>query len=150
MKRFLAVSLLCACAVFAVTSQATDVPNDIQQSLIALDKQWGEAAGDSAKLDSIISTGVVAIGTKGEAQDKQQLITANKDTSAGVTNNSYVADQYRFEMLSPDVVIMSHRATSKGTKNGKEVTEMHRSLHVFHKQNGRWEVAANAQLPVTE
>jgi hypothetical protein len=150
MKRFLAVSLVCACVIFAVSSRAQDVPNNVQQSLIALDKQWGEAAGDSAKLDKIVSNDLVAIGAKGEAQNKQQLIAANKDTSAGVTNNSYVADQYKFEMLSPDVVVMSHRATSKGMKDGKEVTDSHRSLHVFHKQNGQWQVAANAQLPVTD
>lgn len=150
MKRFLVVTVICACAMYAVSSQAKDVPNNIQQSLIALDKQWGEAGGDSAKLDKIISTGLIAISDKGEAQDKQQLIAANKDTSAGVTNNSYVADEYKFEMLSPDVVVMSHRATSKGMKDGKEVTETHRSLHVFQKQNGQWQVAANAQLPVSE
>ena len=51
-------------------------------------------------------------------------------------------------MLSPDVVVMTHRGTTKGTKDGKEVTESHRSMHVFQKQGGNWQVVANAQLPI--
>jgi len=33
-------------------------------------------------------------------------------------------------------------------QDGKEVTESHRSLHVFQKRGGQWQVVANAQLPV--
>ena len=150
MKRVFAICLLFACAAFVISVEAKSVPNDVQQNLIAIDKQWGEAAGDSAKLDKIISDGLIAVGNQGESQDKQQLIAFDKSDSAGVQNNSYVADEYKFEMLSPDVVVMSHRATSTGTRDGKEVTESHRSLHVFQRQNGRWLVAANAQLPIAQ
>ena len=52
-------------------------------------------------------------------------------------------------MLSPDVVVMTHRGTTKSMQNGKEVTESHRSLHVFQKQNGAWRVVASAQLSIT-
>jgi hypothetical protein len=57
-------------------------------------------------------------------------------------------DEYKFEMLSPDVVVMTHRGTTKGMQHGKEVTESHCSLHVFQKQGGKWQVVANAQLPI--
>lgn len=150
MKRIFAVCLLLGCAGFVISTQAKSVPNDVQQSLIAIDKQWGEAAGDSAKLDKIISDNLVAIGNNGEAQDKQQLIAFDKSDPTGLQNPKYVADEYKFEMLSPDVVVMSHRATTTGTKDGKEATESHRSLHVFQKREGRWQVAANAQLPITQ
>ena len=53
--------------------------------MIALDKEWAEAGGDAAKLDKIIGDSALAIGPKGEAQDKQQLIASNKAASAGVT-----------------------------------------------------------------
>jgi Domain of unknown function (DUF4440) len=105
---------------------------------------------DAAKLDKIIGDSVLAIGAKGEAQDKQQLIASNKSASAGVSNGTYTADEYKFDMPSADVVVMTHRGTTKGMQNGKEVTESHRSLHVFQKQNGRWQVVANAQLPIAE
>jgi ketosteroid isomerase-like protein len=57
-------------------------------------------------------------------------------------------DEYKFEMLSPDVVVMTHRGTTKGMQDGKEGPESHRSLRVFQKQNGKWQVVANAQLPI--
>lgn len=148
MKHIPAIALLCTFVALGTTLQAKDVPKDVQDALISLDKQWGEAAGDTAKLDKIIGQNALAIGTKGEAQDKKELISANAATSAGVQNASYAADDYKFEMLSPDVVVMTHRGTTKGTQNGKDVSESHRSLHVFQKIGGRWQVVGNAQVPI--
>jgi hypothetical protein len=150
MKRSLAITVLCTAVALVLSAQAKDVPKDVQQSLISLDKQWGEAGGDTAKLDKIIGDNLLAVGSKGEAQDKKELIADNKAVSASVQNGSYVADEYKFEMLSPDVVVMTHRGTTKGMENGKEVTESHRSLHVFEKLDGRWQVVANAQLPIAK
>jgi Domain of unknown function (DUF4440) len=150
MKRSLAITVLCTAVALVISAQAADVPKDVQQTLISLDKQWGEAGGDTAKLDKIIGDNLVAVGPKGEAQDKQQMMAANKATSSGTQNASYTPDEYKFEMLSPDVIVMTHRGTTKGMQNGKEVTESHRSLHVFQKRDGRWQVVANAQLPITK
>jgi hypothetical protein len=148
MKRILAITLLFTAVALVVSAQAKDVPADLQQTLISVDKEWGQAGADTAKLNKIIGDNLLAVGTKGEAQDKQQLIADNKATSAGVQNASYMPDEYKFEMLSPDVVVMTHRGTTKGMQNGKEVTESHRSLHVFQKRDGRWQVVANAQVPI--
>jgi hypothetical protein len=150
MKRILVIFIACALIGVVVSTQAKNVPADVQKALIALDKEWGEAGGDAAKLDKIIGDSVLAIGAKGEAQDKQQLIASNKSASAGVSNGTYTADEYKFDMPSADVVVMTHRGTTKGMQDGKEITESHRSLHVFQKQNGRWQVVANAQLPIAE
>jgi hypothetical protein len=150
MSMTLVIIIACALMGAVVITQAKDVPADVQKALIALDKEWGEAGGDAAKLDKIIGDSVLAIGPKGEAQDKQQLIASNKAASTDVTNSTYTADEYKFDMPSSDVVVMTHRGTTKGMQNGKEVTESHRSLHVFQKQNGRWQVVANAQLPVAQ
>jgi len=150
MKRILAITLLCTAVALVASAQAQNVPKDLQQTLISLDKEWGNSGTDTAKLDKIYGDNLIAVGTKGEAQDKKQLIADNAATSAGVQNASYVADEYKFEMLSPDVIVMTHRGTTKGMKNGKEVTEAHRSLHVFQKLDGRWQVVANAQLPITQ
>jgi len=148
MKRILAITLLCTAAV--ISSQAKEVPNDVQQALISLDKEWGGSGGDTTKLNKIIGDHVLSIGPKGEAQDKQALVAANASGAAGVQNASYTPDEYKFEMLSPDVVVMTHRGTTKGMKDGKEVTESHRSLHVFQKQGGKWQEVANAQLPIEQ
>ena len=150
MKRILAITLLCTAVALVASAQAQNVPKDLQQTLISLDKEWGNSGTDTAKLDKIYGDNLIAVGTKGEAQDKKQLIADNAATSAGVQNASYVADEYKFEMLSPDVVVMTHRGTTKGMQNNKEVTESHRSLHVFQKLDGRWQVVANAQLPIAQ
>jgi len=150
MKRSLAITVLCTTVALVISAQAADVPKDVQQTLISVDKQWGEAGADTAKLDKIIGDNLLAVGPKGEAQDKQQMMAANKATSSATQNASYTPDEYKFETLSPDVIVMTHRGTTKGMQNGKEVTESHRSLHVFQKRDGRWQVVANAQLPITQ
>ena len=146
MKRILTTVLLCMALPLVVSGQGKDVPKDVQQALIALDKQWGEAGNDTAKLDKIIGDDVLSVGPKGEAQDKQQLVTTTGN--AGAQNTSYKADEYKFEMLGSDVVVMTHRGTTTSKKDGKEESESHRSLHVFQKQGGQWRVVANAQLPI--
>src|SRR5580693_8909474 len=113
MKRILVMISACALMGAVVSTQAKNVPADVQKALIALDKQWGEAGGDTAKLDKIIGDNLLAVGTKGEAQDKQQLIADNKATSAGLQNASYKADEYKFEMLSPDFIFFNDTATTK-------------------------------------
>jgi ketosteroid isomerase-like protein len=148
-----AISLLVPTIVLGqATKPSSEVPSQqVQQALIALDKQWGEAGskGDSAALNKILADDFLAIGPKGEALGKQEQIAATP-TAANVQNASYAADEYKFEMLIPDVVVMTHRATIKGTHEGKEVAESHRSLHVFQKRGGQWQVVANAQLPIAQ
>jgi hypothetical protein len=124
----------------------------VQRALIALDKQWGEAGskGDTATLNKILSDSYLGIGAKGEGLGKQEQVAATTATSSNVQNASYTADEYKFETLTPDVIVMTHRATTKGMQDGKEVTESHRSLHVFQKQGGQWQVVANAQLPIKD
>jgi hypothetical protein len=124
----------------------------VQQALIALDKRWGEAGskGDTATLNKILSDNYLGIGAKGEGFGKQEQVAATTATSSNVQNASYTADEYKFETLTPDVIVMTHRATTKGMQDGKETTESHRSLHVFQKRGGQWQVVANAQLPIKD
>lgn len=93
MKPIFAIAVLCTVVALALGAQAKDVPKDVQQTLISLDKQWGEAGADSAKLDKIIGDNLLAIGTKGEAQDKKEMIADNIATSSGLQNASYKADE---------------------------------------------------------
>src|ERR1700730_2475505 len=150
MKRILGVIVVSALIGVVFRTPPKNCPAEASKALIERYKEWGAAAGDATKLDKIIGDSVLAIGAKGEAQDKQQLIASNKALSTDVQNGTYAADEYKFDMPNADVVVMTHRGTTKGMQNGKEVTESHRSLHVFRKQNGRWQVVANAQLPISE
>jgi hypothetical protein len=144
----IAFSLLTSLAV----GQGSTTSASVQQALIALDKQWGEAGGkgDTATLNKILSDNFLGIGQKGEALGKQEQVAATTAPSANIQNASYSADEYKFETLSPDVIVMTHRATVKGMQGGKEVTESHRSLHVFQKRSGQWQVVASTQLPISD
>jgi hypothetical protein len=152
----IAISLLFATAAMGQqTAKGSDnkAPSaQVQQSLIALDKQWGEAGskGDTATLNKILGERYIGVSQKGESLDKEAQVAATTAPTASLQNATYSADEYKFEALTPDVIVMTHRATTKGTRDGKDVNESHRSLHVFQRQEGQWQVVANAQLPVTE
>jgi hypothetical protein len=155
MKHFKITKLVLIAIPLLVASlalgQGANPSASVQQALIALDKQWGEAGskGDTATLNKILSDNYLGIGQKGEALGKQEQVAATTSTSA-VQNGSYTADEYKFQALGPDVIVMTHRATIKGMQGGKEVTESHRSLHVFQKRGGQWQVVASTQLPIKE
>jgi len=130
----------------AADARAAAPSQELQQQLIALDKQWGEAGTDTTTLNKILGDQMLALGQKGEAEGKKEQMAA----STSAPGSGYVADEHKFEMLSPDVVVMTHRGTSTVTEGGKPVKESHRSLHVFQRVNGNWQVVASAQVPIPQ
>jgi hypothetical protein len=150
MHRVLAATLVAVAVVMMVgmsTAAKMQAPSQqVQQQLIALDKQWGEAGTDKAVLNKILSDKMLALGQKGEAEGKKEQMAA----IASTPSTGYVADEHRFETLTPDIVVMIHRGTSTTTEGGKQVKESHRSLHVFQRTNGNWQVVANAQVPIPQ
>ena len=150
MHRVLAATLVAVAVVMMVgmsTAAKMQAPSQqVQQQLIALDKQWGEAGTDTAVLNKILSDKMLALGQKGEAEGKKEQMAATTSTPS----TGYVADEHKFETLTPDIVVMTHRGTSTTTEGGKQVKESHRSLHVFQRTNGNWQVVANAQVPIPQ
>jgi hypothetical protein len=150
MHRVLAATLLAGSVVMmggmSAAAKMQAPSQQVQQQLIALDKQWGEAATDTATLNKILSDKMLALGQKGEAEGKKEQIA----TSTSTPSSGYVADEHKFEMLTPDVVVMTHRGTATTTEGGQQVKESHRSLHVFQRTNGNWQVVASAQVPISQ
>jgi len=145
MHRSLAIVVLAASVFFVPgvrPAKAQPPSKEVQQELIALDNQWGEAK-TAADANKLLADNMLAIGPKGEAQGKADQAAASATPSSG-----YVADEHKFEMLSPDVVVMTHRGTATTMEDGKSVKESHRSLHVFQRINGKWQVVASAQVPI--
>jgi len=145
MQRSLAIAALAASVFFVpgVRSAKAQAPSkEVQQELIALDNQWGEAK-TAADVSKLLADNMLALGPKGEAQGKAEQAAASATASSG-----YVADEHKFEMLSPDIVVMTHRGTGTTMVDGKAVKESHRSLHVFQRINGKWQVVASAQVPI--
>jgi hypothetical protein len=153
MKRVCAIALLAISAALMPAVAAADdqaPPEAVQKQLIALDKQWGEAGTNTALLNKILADHMLALGPNGEAQGKQETIAASATLAGGAPTDSYLADEHKFDMLSPDIVVMTHRGTTTTTASGKPVNESHRSLHVVQRKNGNWQIVASAQVPIPQ
>ena len=123
----------------------------VDQELMKLDQEWGDAGikGDSAVLERILADEFIASGPTG-VMNKSQSIAQAKSDAANITNATYTADEYTIRMLDKDTAIMVHRAVEKGQNKGADYTDQHRSIHVWKKINGRWQVVASQAMPITQ
>ena len=123
-------ALLVAClAMMPAVALAGDAA-----ALIALDKAWGAAAtADDAS--AMISDKLIAVDSEG-VTGKSQLMEAlaTSEPPAG----PYVASDYKVEFLDANTAIMVHSAGSGD--------DAHRSMHVWRKTAGKWQVAATASI----
>lgn len=141
----------------AVTDQSKPVGEQVaaspsaEQELISLDKSWGEAGlhGDSAILERILADDFIGNGPTGVATKAQNIAEA-KTNAPNITNATYVADEYTVRFLDPNTAVMTHRAVEKGLNKGKEYNDQHRSMHVWVKRDGRWQVVASQATPIPQ
>ena len=122
-----------------------------EQELIALDKSWGDAGlkGDSAVLERILADDFIGNSPIGVATKAQNIAEA-KTNAPDITNATYVADEYTVRFLDPNTAVMTHRAVEKGLNKGKEYNDQHRSMHVWVKRDGRWQVVASQATPIPQ
>jgi uncharacterized protein (TIGR02246 family) len=122
-----------------------------EQELIAIDKQWGDAGlkGDAAVLERILADDFIGNSPTGVATKAQNIAEA-KTNAPNITNATYVADEYTVRFLDPNTAVMTHRAVEKGLNKGKEYTDQHRSMHVWVKRDGRWQVVASQATPIPQ
>ena len=133
-----------------VGEQVATTPS-AEQELISLDKAWGEAGlkGDSAVLERILADDFIGNSPIGVATKAQNIAEA-KTNAADITNATYVADEYTVRFLDPNTAVMTHRAVEKGMNKGKEYNDQHRSMHVWVKRDGRWQVVASQASPIPQ
>ena len=81
---------------------------------------------------------------------KAQNIAEAKTNAPDITNATYVADEYTVRFLDPNTAVMTHRAVEKGLNKGKEYNDQHRSMHVWVKRDGRWQVVASQATPILQ
>ena len=122
-----------------------------EQELIAIDKQWGDAGlkGDTAVLERILADDFVGNSPIGVATKAQNIAEA-KTNAPNITNATYVADEYTVRFLDANTAVMTHRAVEKGLNKGKEYNDQHRSMHVWVKRDGRWQVVASQATPIPQ
>jgi hypothetical protein len=122
-----------------------------EQELIAIDKEWGDAGlkGDTAVLERILADDFIGNSPTGVATKAQNIAEA-KTNAPNITNATYVADEYTVRFLDPNTAVMTHRAVEKGLNKGKEYTDQHRSMHLWVKRDGRWQVLASQATPIPQ
>jgi len=126
-----------ALATLLVMVTATADAADETESLIALDKQWGESVvkGDTTAAGKLLADKVVSVRDTG-VMGKQALLAEMKPAPAGTR---YEPTDYKVTFINPDTAIMTHAA--KGT-------DAHYSLHVWSRKGGTWQVVATSMTPV--
>ena len=110
---------------------------DDSDALIQLDKEWGESQG-AETLEIVLADDIVALGAEGMT-GKAQMVEAA--ASADPASGPYVAGDYKVNFLSEDIAVMVHSAGDP---------DPHWSMHVWQKQDGKWQVAATATVPIEE
>ena len=118
--------------VFAGIANADDT-----NTLIELDKKWGESEGAEA-LAPLLSDDILAIDDEGLGGKAEMLAAA---AEAEPATGAYDAGDYKVNFLGDDVAVMVH---STGTP------EPHWSMHVWQKLDGEWRVTATASVPIEE
>ena len=126
-------STLVTVATFLVMFAATAYAADDTETLVALDKQWGESAikGDKTVSEKLLAEKVVSVDENG-VMGKQAMLADLKPAPAGTR---YEPTGYKVTFLNPDTAIMTH--STKGA-------DAHYSLHVWSRKDGAWQIVATS------
>ena len=128
MKAFMIAISTCL-VMFAAAAYAADD----KETLISLDKQWGESAvkGDKTVSEKLLADKVVSVDENG-VMGKQAMLADLKPAPAGTR---YEPTDYKVTFMNPDTAIMTH-----GTKGA----DAHYSLHVWSRNGGTWQIVATS------
>lgn len=110
---------------------------DDTDTLIQLDKKWGESEGADA-LAPMLLDDIIAVSADGPGDKGAMLEQAD---SAEPATGPYAAGDYKVQFLTDDIAVMVHSMPAP---------DAHWSMHVWQKVDGTWRVAATAAVPVAD
>lgn len=148
---------LVAIMLAVVSSAAFSQPcSDAEKAKLRdLDKAWAEATrlGNRAQLEAIFADDFASSDING-SQNKTTTIdaavrAAERTRASGQTPPAAVYDNYLIT-CTPASAVITHRATTTTTVDGKEQPFYFRSVHVLEKRGGRWQVVGNAGHALTD
>lgn len=142
MKNLFLIALL---TIVSAVSHSAQNPVD-ERELINLDKEWSAAIerGDRDALNRIYADDFTA---RGGMENKAQAIERNlksvKEDKADVNLKITVTPfDYAVKFKSDQLAVMTHNTAYKGEYKGRAFADYGKSLHVWVKRNGRWQVVA--------
>ena len=142
MKNLFLIALL---TIISAVSHSAQNPVD-EWELINLDKEWSAAIvrGDREALDRIIAEDFTARGgTESKADSIERNLKSVKEDKADVNLKITVTPfDYAVRFKSDQLAVMTHSNAVKGEYKGKAFADYSKSLHVWVKRGGRWQVTA--------
>ncbi|MBA3356149.1 MAG: DUF4440 domain-containing protein [Pyrinomonadaceae bacterium] len=119
------------------------------QELTELDRDWTQAGvrGDASILERVLADDYSATNALGKTATKAEAIADLKSGTSKLDSNT--ADNYSVRMFG-DTAVMTHDGVRAGQREGKAFSERYRSLHVFVKRGGRWQVVASQNITLPQ
>lgn len=152
MKAFLLAAAMTLVAAPSLSQQCDDAE---KRKLQEFDKAWADATnrGNRAQLESIFADDFASTDING-SQNKATTIdgavrAAERRRATGQAAPPTVYDNYIIS-CTPVSAVITHRATTTATVDGREQASYFRSVHVLEKRGGRWQVVGNAGHALTD
>ena len=142
----LAVILLVLAAARCAPAQDNSA---IEAKLKQMEDVWGKALKDKdqAAVGSMVADDYAGINSKGEHQNKTQLLDEIKnstDTLSASTNDSMEVHVY-----GPSLATVVGTSTEKGKdKHGKQFSRSFDWVDTWMERNGKWECIGEAVMPL--
>ena len=126
--------------VLGVVVPAQTQSEGVEQDLINLEKEWGEAIvkGDTASIDMLMADEFICIND-GTVFTKAQYFEFVKSMKEEIL--SFVMDEWQVRVYGDAGVVMA-RSTTKTRLAGKETTNQLRFTDIWVKRDGRWQCVA--------
>jgi ketosteroid isomerase-like protein len=149
MKKLLAITFLTVLSTVCIFAQnGAD-----EQELIRMDKEWSAAMerGDRDALHRIIADDYTTRnGAWNKAQYIEQAIKDKANDDINLKNATSVPLNYSVKFKGAEMAVMTHFTIGKGEYKGKSFTDYSRSIHVWMKRGGRWQVVASEGAPIPD
>ena len=139
MKR-IAFALCVVVLVFGIALPAQTQTAGVEQELIKLENEWGEAIvkRDTASIDRLMADEFIAI-YDGSVFTKAQYFEFVRSMKEEIL--SFVMDEWQVRVYGDAGVVMA-RSTTKTRLAGKETTNQLRFTDIWVKRDGRWKCVA--------
>jgi ketosteroid isomerase-like protein len=142
LRPFLAIILLALTVAPCIRAQDNSA---IETNLKQMEDAWAKALKDKdqAAVENMVADDYAGINSKGEHQNKRQLldeIKSSKDTLTASTNDSIQVHVY-----GPSLATVVGTSTEKGKdKDGKQFSHSFGWVDTWMERNGKWECIGEA------
>ena len=144
-----ALMFVCAAVSFAMAQDKPAEQSDALQAVKTRFREYSEALTkhDLAALDKIWAEGYTFTNGRGEFLTKKQRMENIRTGATKFESISREGEDIR--IFGDDTAVATSRVDLKVKYSGKESSGPYRSINVWAKINGSWQIVANQITPIT-